>query len=137
MYATPFKSETDLAPIPFDRQLCEMAAELKEAGLIWSPHVGCFVWDRDEHITVASPFPGRIYFILNLGRFLEIFKSIDNMTEKLIWLPSWHQARLLCDRHGVDKQTIFDLHKREEPATATDEALFLYEILLEALRSKR
>jgi hypothetical protein len=133
MYATPFNSETDLAPIPFDRRLCKMAAKLKEAGLLWRPHVGCFVWDRDEHIAVASPFPGRIYFILNLGRFLDIFKSIENMTEKLIWLPSWHQARLLCDRHGIDARTISDIHKRQKPASATEEAFSLYETLLEVL----
>ena len=50
MKSTPFNPETDLPPIPFDELLCKSAASLKAAGLPWKPHVGCFVWDRDEHI---------------------------------------------------------------------------------------
>ena len=71
MHSTPFDMENDLTPIPFDRRICEMAAKLKNEGIPWKPHVGCFIWDRDEYISVPSPFPERIYFILNLGRFTE------------------------------------------------------------------
>jgi hypothetical protein len=28
--------------------------------------------------------------------FLRIFGTQDSMTEKLVWLPTWHQACLLC-----------------------------------------
>ena len=108
MHATPFNSDSDLAPVPFKKRHCELAAQLKEAGLPWSPHVGCFVWDRDNHINIPSPFPERIYFILNFGRFLEIFESPENIMKKLIWVPTWHQARLLCDKLGIDKNEIMD-----------------------------
>jgi hypothetical protein len=57
MKPTPFNPETDFAPIPFHLRHCQVAAELKQAGLPWTPHVGCFVWDRDGHITASSPFP--------------------------------------------------------------------------------
>lgn len=40
MKPTPFNSEKDLAPIPFTIWHCRLAAELKEAGLSWVPHVG-------------------------------------------------------------------------------------------------
>ena len=73
MKPTPFNSKTDLPPIPFDLRHCQAAAQLKERGLPWTPHVGCFVWDPDAIMEVTSPFPNRIYFILNLGHFLRIF----------------------------------------------------------------
>jgi len=100
MKPTPFDLATDLPPLPFDLRHCQLAAELKRAGLLWTPHVGCFVWDRDRHIEASSPFPHRIYFI-NVGRFLQIFSSLEEVAEKLIWLPTEHQARLLCSRLGV------------------------------------
>ncbi len=110
-----------------------MAAQLKEAGLPWKPHVGCFVWDRDEQINVPSPFPEHIYFILNLGRFLEIFESIEKIIEKLIWVPTWHQARILCDKLGINKNEIMDTLLHEKYTSADDEVLLLYKILLRKL----
>ena len=97
-----FNPEKDLAPIPFGEQTCRLASDLKELGLDWQPHVGCFVWDPQKVIKVESSFPGRIYFILSLPRFLEIFGSTENMVEKLVWLPTWHQARILCKQLGVN-----------------------------------
>ena len=96
-----FNPAKDLAPIPFDEQICRLASDLKNLGLNWRPHVGCFVWDPDGFIKAESPFPGRIYFILSLPRFVDIFGSIASMVEILVWLPTWHQARLLCDQLGV------------------------------------
>lgn len=134
MQTTPFNIETDLAPIPFERRHCQMAARLKEAGLPWKPHVGCFVWDRDEQIKVPSPFPERIYFILNLVRFLEIFDTVENITEKLIWVPTWHQARQLCDKMGVKKRDIIDILCNENHVSADHDVLLLYRILLNNLK---
>jgi len=34
--------------MPFDEGICQKALEMKNSGLAWRPHVGCFVWDRDE-----------------------------------------------------------------------------------------
>jgi len=133
MRATPFNHETDLPPIPFDETHCRLAAKLKEAGLPWKPHVGCFVWDRDEHIPVPSPFPGRIYFILNLHRFLEIFGSVEQVADCLVWLPTWHQARLLCSSLGVHDRDVTDMLCSEKPSEAGKDLLALYETLLNVL----
>ena len=102
MQPVAFNPAADLAPTPFDAELCELARVLKQAGLPWRPHVGCFVWDPDRHIKPASPFPDNIYFILSLPRFIDIFGSPEAIQAKLIWLPTWHQARLLCQRYGVE-----------------------------------
>ena len=66
MRPTPFNPESDLPPIPFDRETCQLAAALKQSGLPWQPHVGCFVWDPERYIQPASPFPRNIYFILSI-----------------------------------------------------------------------
>lgn len=101
MKAIPFNSQKDIPPILFDAEICRLAGEMKRVGINWQPHVGCFVWDPDEIIKIDSPFPHRIYFILSLPRFIDIFGSIEAIVEKLVWLPTWHQARMLCHQLGV------------------------------------
>ena len=50
MKLIPFNSQQDLAPMVFDIRICRLAAEIKQLGITWQPHVGCFVWDPDGHI---------------------------------------------------------------------------------------
>ncbi len=137
MKPTPFDPKTDLAPIPFDERHCQFAEALKEAGLPWKPHVGCFVWDRDGYMKVSSPFPGRIYFILNLGHFLRRFESVENITKRLIWLPTWNQARLLCEKLGVDEKETVDICCSGRRVKAGEELIAIYEILLRKLRKNK
>lgn len=100
MKPTPFDPVHDLAPIAFDESTLNAAFRLKEAGLIFRPHVGCFVWDREECIEVPSPFPNRVYFVLNIGRFETILGSRDAIAEQLIWIPTEHQTRILLEQRG-------------------------------------
>ena len=137
MKPTPFNPETDLPPIPFDLRHCQSAAQLKDRGLPWTPHVGCFVWDPDEIIEVTSPFPGRIYFILNLGHFLRIFGSLEEISRKLVWLPTYHQARLLCDQVGVDQEEASAVLASAEDNHAGDELLVLYTLILAKLEASQ
>jgi hypothetical protein len=130
MKPTPFNPQTDLPPIPFDLRHCQAAAQLKERGLPWTPHVGCFVWDPDETIEATSPFPSRIYFILNLGHFLRIFGSLEEISRKLVWLPTYHQARLFCDQVGVDQEEVSAVLASPENIRAGDELLVLYNMIL-------
>ncbi len=130
MQPVPFDPETDLAPLPFDAELCELAHTLKRRGLPWRPHVGCFVWDPDHCIKPASPFPQQVYFILSLPRFIEIFGSIDAITEKVIWLPTWHQARLLCQRYGINPAPT------PPAASPTEELKTLFRLIGDALSDR-
>ncbi len=135
MKLTPFNPDTDLSPIPFDLRHCKAAAQLKEIGLPWTPHVGCFVWDPDEIIEVTSPFPGRIYFILNVGHFLKIFGSLEEISKKLVWLPTYHQARLLCDQVGVDQEEVSAVLASAETIRSGDELLVLYTMIRKRLEA--
>ena len=135
MKPTPFNLETDLPPIPFEDRHCRMAASLKDEGLDWSPHVGCFVWDRDHHIPVPSPFPRNIYFILNLGHFLKLLGSIEAVRKKLIWLPTWHQARILCGRLGISDEEVLETLGPGGAAAVGEDLFAVYSRILEALRA--
>ena len=130
MQPVPFNPSTDLAPLPFDAELCELAAALKRSGLPWRPHVGCFVWDPDAHIKPASPFPHHIYFILSLPRFVDLLGSIEAIQHKMIWLPTWHQARLLCRRYGLYTSQV---RQTDDP---TEELKALYRLLHTAAAAK-
>jgi len=131
-----FNPEKDLAPILFDERVCRLALDLKNLGLNWQPHVGCFVWDPDDIIKVASPFPGRIYFILSLPRFIEIFGNIANMVEKLVWLPTWHQARLLCEQLGVTDHDLADGRQTGTAFSPGEDLLELYRRIGDALQNR-
>jgi hypothetical protein len=137
MKPTSFNPETDLPPIPFDLRHCQAAAQLKERGLPWSPHVGCFVWDPDEIIEVTSPFPNRIYFILNLGHFLRIFGSLEEISKKLVWLPTYHQVRFLCDQVGVDQEEVSAVLASADNIRAGEELLVLYKMILSKLEASK
>lgn len=106
MKPTPFVEGTDLEPIPFSSRHCKLVKRLKEKRLDWEPHVGCFVWDENGHISISSPFPNQIYFILNLRHFFKIFETLEDMKERLVWLLTWHQARIICKRLHVDQREI-------------------------------
>lgn len=133
MKQTPFNKKTDLAPIPFSEEHCHMAEKLKQAGLQWTPHVGCFIWDRDNHISVSSPFPNRIYFILNSGHFLNIFKTLEAMKEKLIWLPTWNQARILCQQLNINEKEIAEALSPVNSIEIGKDLLYFYTCILNKL----
>ncbi len=133
MKPIPFNSQKDLAPIVFDTKICHSAAEIKRLGMKWHPHVGCFVWDPDNHIKADSPFPHRIYFILSLPRFLDLFGSIEAVAEKLVWLPTWHQARLLCQQMGISDQAVANIWQ-SQPLTAGQELRRIYALIIDALK---
>ena len=131
-----FNPETDLAPMPFDERICHRAMEMKQHGLAWRPHVGCFVWDPDEHIQPDSPFPGRIYFMLSLKRFIDIFESIEQMAEKLVWLPTRYQAQLIYQQMAGSGAAIESGRSNDHTVSAIEELFQIYGLIIDALKEK-
>jgi len=127
MKSTPFDSATDIAPIPFSTALKIKAKEMKDAGLVWHPQTGCFVWDEQNKIQVSSPFPENIYFVLNLNHFLKIFGSLEEMQRQLVWIPTWYQAVILLKLCG-DLTQKNDITDREE-----DSFIYLYNRIIKNL----
>jgi hypothetical protein len=136
MRPTPFRQDSDLAPIPFGRDHRFAAKRLKEKGLLWHPQVGCFVWDEAGVIEVPSPFPDSIYFVLNLGHFLRRFGTEADMVEKLIWLPTWHQARLICKEMGIGAKEIWKAIGAAGAEPIGNELLLLYDLILRKLEAQ-
>ena len=134
MTSKRFNSEIDLAPMPFDKRICLRALDMKKGGLTWRPHVGCFVWDPDEFIKPDSPFPGRIYFILSLARFIDLFDTVEQIAEKLVWLPTWHQAQLVIRQLGFTDEIIESRRQRSHVSSPPEELLHLYSLIIEALQ---
>lgn len=133
MKPTPFNPETDLAPLPFGERHRQAALRLKRAGLGWEPHAGCFVWDPGGLIPVDSPFPNRVYFILNLGHFVRLLGTVERVKENLVWLPTWHQARLVAERLGVGEEAIRVVRAEGRAREPGEEILRLYERILSEL----
>ena len=136
MKSTPFNEQTDLAPTPFDAELCQLAKQLKGAGLSWQPHVGCFVWDEAQVIEVSSPFPGRIYFILNLGHFLKRYGTVQDIAAQLVWLPTWHQARLLAQQIGIAPSQVKEALAGHDFGDPGSELSVLYRLILDHLKNR-
>jgi hypothetical protein len=135
MQSTPFDPNADWAPLPFNLQILGLALEMKTAGLKWRPHVGCFVWDHLQKIEVPSPFPNQVYFILNLNRFLNIFKDMGNIISELVWVPTWHQARLIVQDLGLPESGIRAIWSTG-PVAPGDELAQLYRTIVSALNQK-
>ena len=131
MTAKRFDPKKELTPIPFNESICLRALEMKTSGLVWRPHVGCFVWDPDKYIKPDSPFPDRIYFILSMARFIEIFDTTEQITNKLVWLPTWYQARIVCQQLGVSDDAIDAIRQRDLPV---EELFYIYGLIVEVLK---
>ena len=134
MKPKPFNPDKDLATIVFDTQICQLARKIKNLGINWQPNVGCFIWDPDKIIKADSPFPHRIYFILNLFRFIGIFGSVEAIAEKLVWLPTWHQARLLCKQLGVPDEKVTNIWRDRPTLPEGDELHEIYALVVDTLK---
>ena len=133
MNPIPFDPATDVAPAPFEQRHLELARQMKERGLAWKPHVGCFVWDPAAHIEAESPFPLRVYFILSLPRFIAIFGNRKVIADKLVWLPTWHQARLLALKRGIGTEKISGIWSPDRLLAPGEELLGIYRLILAML----
>lgn len=136
MKPKPFAPATDLAPIPFDGRLLHRAEQLKQLGLPFTPHVGCFVWDPEGAIPAPSPFPERVYFVLSMPRFLDIFGTEKTMVERLVWLPTWYQARWIAELMGLGDR-VTGIWRKSPSMEPGEELLHLYDLLIEAFREKK
>lgn len=124
-----------LAPIPMDDHSMQLALQMRQAGLPWEPAVGCFVWDREGIIAQPSPFPKRIYFILSMKRFIAIFGDVEEMKRRLVWLPTWYQARQIIRRLQIGDMGP-GLQRHPNPSSSPEaELVGLYRHILKHLQA--
>jgi len=70
---------------------------------------------------------------LNLGHFLRLLGSIEDVVQKLVWLPTWHQARQIGEKLGIGDKELAGLFTRAEAETPGDELLAVYDLILKRL----
>jgi hypothetical protein len=57
------------------------------------------------------------------------------MAEKLVWLPTWHQVRLLCEERKIPQNTIKEKLLKSETWSSIEEIKTLYHLLLDDLQN--
>ena len=129
-----FDLDDTYLPLPIEQRILDTALRLKTLGLPWTPHVGCFVWDREAIILAPSPFPKRVYFILSMPRFLNIFGSEANMQRRLVWVPTWHQAFQLCRRLGISVDKAGGMIDEQGITSGADALLRWYALIAQMLK---
>ncbi|MEM8913248.1 MAG: hypothetical protein AAGC97_15890 [Planctomycetota bacterium] len=117
----------------FSQAEIDLAHDLKFRGLTWIPSVGHYVWDRDHLIQHDSPFQGRVYFILELKHFLRRSDSLEHLTESMVWLPTWEQAREILHAFGVPAEDVAARLHCEAAIVSGTERLELYRMIGECL----
>lgn len=93
----------------------ELARTLKSRNAIWNPTPGQFVLDDDQVFHHTSPFQPHVFFILDLQHFLRYTGTTEEMKRRMVWLPTWHDAREELQKLGLSHQQIAD-HLRSQKA---------------------
>lgn len=76
----------------FSTKQIDLACQLKDAGLSWTPGVGQYAYDRDGQIRPGSPFQDRVYFFLDFPCFIDYFGGLQSLHDSMVWLPTFEQA---------------------------------------------
>lgn len=85
----------------FSRRLIELADQFRDGGVPWQPGPGQYVLDREGIVQRESPFQEGVYFILNYPHFVKLAGGPEAFRRRLLWLPTWDQARQLLRDAGV------------------------------------
>ncbi|AQT70198.1 hypothetical protein STSP2_03403 [Anaerohalosphaera lusitana] len=114
----------------------ELARQIKEAGIEWTPEVGQYVFDTHGIIDKPSPFQDHVYFILSMSQFVRIFGSAEEIAANCVWLPTWEQCRQILERRGVTNEQLMENLRRSQAIEKGNERTVLYELILQSCRAK-
>jgi hypothetical protein len=120
--------------VQFSSDEVQHARELKLLGLPWKPHAGHYVWDDAGLIDCPSPFHDRVYFILDLKHFLRRAGTVESLTQALIWLPTWHNAREILSSLGVSHESVAQRLEASNAIADGCELAMLYRMIAEQLQ---
>ncbi len=113
----------------FSAEEIQLAKEFKQYGLNWTPTVGNYMYDEHGLIEVPSPFQEKVYFILDLKHFLRHSGTIENLRDKMIWLPQWEDARMTLKQLGVGNESIIETLQMQKGLETGSERLVLYKLI--------
>ena len=111
--------------------MIEMAISFKAGGVPWRPSAGHYVLDRQSIVQRESPFQPGVYFILNLPHFMKLAGGLDSLIEKMVWLPTWEQARDILRESGLSDQSLQSILQESQSIAEANELTKLYELISE------
>jgi hypothetical protein len=71
-----------------------------------------------------------------LHRFIQIFDTIDKIVEKLVWVPTWYQAHLVCRKLGIADADIEKRRQRHQDLSLVEDFIVVYEIIAYTLKQR-
>ena len=74
-----------------------------------------------------------MFFILDLKHFLRYAGSVEQLTQRMTWLPAWWDARKWLRDSGVEDGTVAEFVQSRKGIVRGDELVLLYEMILERL----
>ncbi|MEM8733137.1 MAG: hypothetical protein AAGG44_02885 [Planctomycetota bacterium] len=113
----------------FSAEELDLAQVFKAYGLDWTPTVGHYVLDQSDLIECPSPFQDRVFFILDLKHFLRRSDTLENLKDRVCWLPTWEQARELLRSEGVTDEEIATRLTTAQAIEQGTERLELYRMI--------
>jgi hypothetical protein len=122
--------------VRFSQREIELAVQLKDDGLAWTPAVGHYVYDQSGAVNAPSPFQDGVYYILNYDHFMRLLGGAPRFQELMVWLPSWHDARHILRLLDVSNDTIREVLLRDAAIENGTELLVLYELIHRGLQAK-
>lgn len=117
----------------FSADELELAQLFKAFGLDWTPRPGMYVLDQSDLIECSSPFQDRVFFILDVKHFLRRSGTIDQLKDRVCWLPTWEQARQVLSDLGVPAAPIAQRLMDSRALIEGTERLELYRMIEERI----
>jgi hypothetical protein len=111
--------------------MIQMAIAFKSGGVPWDPTAGHYVLDRESIVQRESPFQQGVYFVLNLPHFFKLAGGRDSFEEKMVWLPTWEQAREILRESGLSDQSLQSILHESDAIAEANELTKLYELIAE------
>ncbi len=115
----------------FSDRMIELAIAMKSAGVPWQPSAGHYVFDKGRIVQRASPFQDGVYFVLNLPHFVKLAGGVDAFVDKMVWLPTWEQARQVLRDAGMTDQCLQSVLLEKNSIARQEELVTLYELILD------
>lgn len=122
-----------MASVNFSVEELELAQLFKAYGLNWVPMVGHYVLDQSDLIECDSPFQDRVFYILDLKHFLRRSETVENLAERMCWLPTWEQARELLLKYGLSNEAVAKHLQTTHAIENGTERLELYRLIEEQI----
>jgi hypothetical protein len=118
----------------FSEEQIEIARQMRDAGLVWEPAVGHYVYDETGLIDAPSPFQENVYFILDMKHFLRRSGTVEELKRRVFWLPQWHQVRQIARDCNISDAAQAERLRQNNALESGDELSLLYGMVLDALK---